>query len=82
MSRSNMHPAMLLGVIQGVTGLSLEDLVDGALAETPEEKMKADGLVIRKMEAHRRGVPLSEVPDFMSYPETGFPSKDNSNAAT
>jgi hypothetical protein len=68
-----LSPMMMLGIASAICGVSLDDMMEGAGATTPEEKAKAQVKVLRKMEAHRRGVSLNQVPDFYNYPETGRP---------
>jgi predicted nucleic acid-binding Zn ribbon protein len=72
-NRSKLSPMMMLGIASAICGVSLDDMMEGAGATTPEEKAKAQVKVLRKMEAHRRGVSLNQVPDFYNYPETGRP---------
>jgi hypothetical protein len=66
-----------LGALLGAsTGLSLKDLIEQASAPPGEQ---AEALVsnMRKMEAHSRGVHVDDVPNFVAYPETGFPDDDS-----
>lgn len=63
----------LLSVMEALTGLTLEDIAEETTASTPEELARVQGRNVRKMAAHARGVPLEAVPNFMEYPETGFP---------
>lgn len=65
----------LLSMMQAVTGLTLDDIEKEVLAETPEERTKVQVLNARKMHAHQTGIPLDEVPDYLTYPDTGRPPK-------
>lgn len=70
-----MDAQQTLDVLFAVTGLSLEDFERELGAKTPADESRERVLTLRKMEAHARGVPLSAVPDFITYPDTGFPGE-------